>query len=392
MASLKYVVSVLAVAGSALAQNGCSADSNTIQSQGDASALSNCATISGDVIIASEVAGTISLDGVQKINGQLNCTNSFGLTSIEADDLTTIGKGFVLNNLTTLSGLIFPQLTEVDSIQWEALPALQNLTFAQSVQQATNVLISNTQLQSLQGIDLMMVENFNINNNPYLTSITTQLSNITTSLTLQANAKSLVASFPDLQTALNMTFRNISGINVPALSTVNGSLVLDDNFFTSFSAPNLTQCGGISVAGNSQLTNISLPSLTTINGGYQIANNTALLSIDGFQNLKVVAGAIDFSGNFTNASLPALADVKGGFNLQTSATFDCDPFQTDSSNGVIKGTYVCAGKQVDPGTAGHPTSSGASPTKSGSANQQNVNAAAVVGLSSFIGGMLQLVL
>ena len=220
------------------------------------------------------------------------------MSSLEANDLQSIGS-FVLNNLTTLSGLTFPELTAVTTIEWEALPALQNLTFGSQVQMAKNVLITNTQLQSLQGINLQVVDSFNINNNPYLTQVNMNLSNITTSLTLQANAKSLQASFPSLQTALNMTFRNVSSVSVPALSTVNGSLVFDDNFFTGFSAPNLTTSGGISFVGNSQLTNISLPMLTTINGGYQIANNTALLSVDGFQQLKTVAGAIDFSGNMT---------------------------------------------------------------------------------------------
>ena len=92
-----------------------------------------------------------------------------------------------------------------------------------------------------------------------------------------------------------------------------------------------------------------------------------------------------------SVSLPAIADVRGGFNLQTSATFDCSAFQTDSSNGVIKGTYVCAGKQANPGTAGSPTStsSSASPTKSGDANsQRNVNAMVVVGFSAVVAGML----
>ena len=205
----------------------------------------------------------------------------------------------MLNNLTTLSNLIFPELTTVDSIQWQALPALQNLTFASKVSKAANVLITNTQLQSLQGIDLMVVDNFNINNNPYLTSVEVQLVNITTSLTIQANSRNLVASFPYLQTALNMTFRNVSEVKGPSLLTVNGSLIVDDNLFESFTAPNLTKSGGFVFVGNPNLKNISLPQLTQIGGGFQIANNSKLLNIDGFKNLKTVDGAIDFSGNFT---------------------------------------------------------------------------------------------
>ena len=81
--------------------------------------------------------------------------------------------------------------------------------------------------------------------------------------------------------------------------TVNGSLIVDDNLFESFTAPNLTKSGGFVFVGNPNLKNISLPQLTQIGGGFQIANNSKLLNIDGFKNLKTVDGAIDFSGNFT---------------------------------------------------------------------------------------------
>ncbi|KAI9828984.1 MAG: hypothetical protein M1832_000007 [Thelocarpon impressellum] len=391
MSALKYLIPVLAAAGGAFAANGCTSPENVIQNQGDATALANCETISGDVIIAPEVAGTIQLDGVQKINGDLNCTKATGLTGLLANDLETIGGGFILTGLTRLSGLTFPQLTAVDSIQWQALGALQNLSFTSTVSKAKNVLISDTQLQSLQGINLEVVDNFNINNNRYLTTMDVQLKNISTSLTVQENARSLVASFPNLQTALNMTFRNCSDVKLPSLSTVNGTMVFSNVGFKSFGAPNVTKSGGISFVGNPELTNISLPLLTTIEGGYQIANNSGLLIVNGFRQLKTVAGALDFSGNFTDVSLPALSDVKGGFNLQTSAEFDCGPFQSAANSGVVKGTFVCAGKQIAPGTAGNPTSSAGSPKKTGAATSRySVSAFAVVGLSSAVVGLLHL--
>ena len=67
----------------------------------------------------------------------------------------------------------------------------------------------------------------------------------------------------------------------------------------SFAAPNLTTCGGLIFVDNTELTNISLPMLTSINASYQIANNTQLKIINGFQKLSIIGGALDFNGNFT---------------------------------------------------------------------------------------------
>jgi len=222
------------------------------------------------------------------------------LSTLSADSLSTIGKNFHLTGLTTLQTLNFARLTAVDTILWSALPELQNLTFASKVSRAANVLITNTQLNSLNGIDLQTVDSFNINNNPYLTSIDTQLGNITKALTIEANGRRLTASFPNLEWAYNMTFRNCSDVKLPSLTAVNGSMGFYENFFTSLAAPNLTTIGqSLVFDDNAQLTNISLPMLKQISGGYQIANNSALKVIDGFQALQVVAGALDFSGNFT---------------------------------------------------------------------------------------------
>lgn len=262
--------------------------------------MASCSTFSGDIVIASTAAQTVELNGIQQISGSLTCVGAKDLTTLSADSLTSIGKNFVLTNLTTLQTLSFAKLSKVDTIQFNALPELQNLTFPSRITEAADVLITNTQLNSLAGIDLQTVDQFNVNNNPYLTTIETQLGNITKSLLIEANGKRLSASFPNLQWAFNMTFRNCSEIRVPSLTAVNGSMGFYENYFSSFAAPNLTTVGqSLVFDNNAQLTNVSLPKLKTIGGGYQIANNTQLKVIDGFQALQTVGGALDFSGNFT---------------------------------------------------------------------------------------------
>ncbi len=292
----------LADEDSSTAQNGCSAPTNTIQNSGDAEALSNCETLSGDLIIAEQTAGTIRLPGIRRIEGSLICREATELTSIEAPQLSIIDRNFELNGLTILSNLNFPALGSVGRIQWTALPALEELSFTSEVTRAQDISITNTYLKSLDGINLEQVRTFEVTNNRYLTKMDLQLGNITQQLTIQGNSRDLVVAFPNLDWAFNMTFRNCSQVNLPSLASVNGSMGFFDNYFESFSAPNLTRTGpggSLVFVSNSRLTNISIPRLTAIGGTYQIANNTRLQKIDGFPDLKTVGGAIDFSGNFT---------------------------------------------------------------------------------------------
>lgn len=82
--------------------------------------------------------------------------------------------------------------------------------------------------------------------------------------------------------------------------------------------------------------------------------------------------------------------------MQTSASnFSCSTFDTDRKNKVMKGTYVCAPGQSKPGGAGtrpSGTSSGSKPSGSSAAGHLDVNYPAIIGGTSILAGLLQLVL
>jgi len=218
-------------------------------------------------------------------------------------------------------------------------------------------------------------------------------------LDIEANdgfSSGLTTSFPQLETAMNLTFRNCSSVSLPSLANVSQYLGFYGNTMQTFIAPNLTTTGGLVFVDNTALTNISIPGLQSVNGSYQIANNTMLKQINGFEKLATVKGALDFNGNFTDVELPSLALVAGAFNLQTSANFDCSGFQADkSSKNIIKGNYVCSGAVAKPGGAGTKPSStsGSSPTKSSSADAVVIPPfPALMGLTSMFAGLLQFIL
>lgn len=396
MSVLKYILPVLAVVGAVSAQE-CTGTS-TIQNSGDASAIASaCETYSGDIVIATGTTDNIALDGIQEIDGNLIARNVSRIREISSNTLTTITGEFELNELQILSSLNFPSLTNVEIIRWIALAGLQALSFTSQVTQASVVDIQNTQLNSLEGINLELVDRFLIVSNTFLREITLQLGSISDALLIEGNAENLAVSFPELEWAFNITMRNCSSINVPALNTVNGSMGLYGGTFEGFAAPALTSVGeSLSIVSNDALTNISFPELTEVGGGLQVANNTQLDSINGFPVLETVGGALDFNGNFSEAALPALEDVRGAFNMQSSEDIEelCAGYEDMAGrNDVIKGEFTCEGNQERPGGADStPTSSGdgSSSTDESLASHFGMSSASLLGISGVVAAVLGL--
>lgn len=367
---MRLAVPMLAAAGSAYAA--CSASgTTTIQNSGDATAMASCKTFSGTIAIETGAAGPIALDGIQKLDGDLVIRNNSQIQQISAADMEEMGT-FELNDVQRLTTVTFPKLKTVSKLTWNALPNLQQLGFDGEITKASEINIQNTQLQSLQGINVEQVDTIYIANNRYINEISMQLGNVSTSVILEANNPEVNVTFPNLIWAFNMTFRNCSSIEVASLESLNGSLGLYGNVITDFAAPNLTEIGGaLAIVSNTELTNISFPQLTKVGDNLQVANNTKLRELTGFPLLKTISGALDFNGNMSKVALPALNDVKGAFNIQSTGDIQetCDTdFKPLKSKSKIQGKYECVGSVEKPGGAGTtPTTTGANSKKTGAA-------------------------
>lgn len=388
------------VAAAQTSTSACSQATTTISAQADVSALASCSTYTGNIVIAPAVSGTLDLSGPEQIVGDLVVVDAINLISLTSSSVGSISGTFNLTGLTTLTTLQFSDLTSVGNIAWSALPVLQTLTFPSTISSAKNVLITNTFLNTLDGINLQTVASLDINNNQRLQTFSTQLANATSLINIEANGNNLDVEFPNLISAANLTFRNVSGVSIPSLKSVNGSLGFYGNYITELSCPNLTivglttatNTGSLAIVGNAMLQNVSFPLLQTVEGADQIANNTALMNIS-MPALKTVGGAIDFSGNFSSVDLGSLSLVSGGFNLQSSGNVDCSPFDSDHTKNIILGTYTCQGNSTDVKSGvGSSTSTGSSSsaTSKGAAASYNVNEA-VAGLS-VVGGLLSMLL
>ncbi|KAK9429963.1 hypothetical protein V1505DRAFT_139940 [Lipomyces doorenjongii] len=324
----KLFLSALAIASIVNAATSvCNETSITANVQSDLDNLSGCTTFGGDIILSPTLT-TATINGIQTISGNLICNNNTQITSISAPSLQKIGGTFQLSQLTILNTLSFPRLSSIGSINWVTLPAVSGLSFTTGVTSCQDVIISDTDLSSLTGINLTTVSKLDINNNLNLNDIEMGLTEATYQVDISFNGNTA----------------DVSSVSTPILSVVNASYLLISNVFSSFSAPNLTTVGGLSIDENLSLTNISFPKLTTIGGsGLQVANNTKLSSITGFPNLTTVNGAIVLDGNFSNASFPSLTLVRGAVNIDSNDDFDCSSFNSLNSKGGIRGNdYKCA--------------------------------------------------
>lgn len=393
MAFQKFILPTLALCGYALAQ--CDGDI-TIENNQDAEAIADCVTYEGNIVISEVATGTIQLNGVRAIDGDLTCDNATGLNSISSDQLATISGKFDLSRLTILSGLQFDALQAVNEINWVSLAQLQSLNFGRGISKANKVQISDTGLTSLNGIELEGVAEMNINNNRYMTEVDVNaLKNVTRALTFAANSDELKISLPNLESAANLTFINVSDVSMPSLSEVGGAMGFYFNTFESFSAPNLTETGSdIAFVSCANLNNISFPELTIIGGGFLVANNSELTEVNGFPQLKTIAGALDFAGVMEEVKMPKLGDVRGGSNVQstTDKTELCDAFNQAAQKKIIKGSSVCKVNEDNPETIDGTSTSGESSSSSSSEGAANPAvfdpSAPLTGLTALIAALL----
>lgn len=125
------------------------------------------------------------------------------------------------------------------------------------------------------------------------------LETVTSAINIPANGDDLLLSLPLLTSAFDASFRNVSELSIPALATVNGSLLLQGNNIDTFSAAALKAVeSNLAFPSNSYLVNISLPALTTIGGNVTLYDNENLTSVS-FTEPETVDGAVNMSGTYT---------------------------------------------------------------------------------------------
>lgn len=324
--------------------SGCSFKSAfTATAQSDLDKLAGCEAVQGDIVITGDL-GSASIANVKAIYGDLQVYNSSNLQFFAADSVTTITGSLKLHSLYVLSSLSFGSLSSVGAINWVTLPNLVQ-TGLSEVTDCNSILISDTQLSALTGLNPTNVESFNINNNLNIETIDSNIETVSNALTIAFNNQDAEVSFNDLVWANNLTFYSVSSISMDSITAVNKSAGFFESSFDELSFPLITSIGGdLTIENNDNLNHIDFSNVTSIGGGLVIVNNTDLLSIDNIDAIKSVEGAVVLKGDFDNCTMKALKTVRGAFDLETTGYADCAPFKKLSKNGGIQGSFECKAK------------------------------------------------
>lgn len=157
----------------ALAQSSgslCSRDLQ-VQSQSDLDGISGCQTFTGTITIANTSLTSITLAGVQLVNGNLLLSNNLAAGHISFPSLQGVTGQLSLTNHNVLSTLDMPAFTGVDSFSISVAPALNALAFPQGLNQANNIQITDTYIKNLAGLNFSTVGTISVSDNLYLKQV-----------------------------------------------------------------------------------------------------------------------------------------------------------------------------------------------------------------------------
>lgn len=366
------VVASLASTTSIEVASGCSFSSTfTATAQADLDRLSGCEAVQGDIVLKGDL-GSAAIANVKVIYGNVDVFNATSLVAFTADSLTTITGELKLTGLTVLSTLSFANLESVGAINWVTLPNLIN-TGLSKVTECNSILISDTQLYSLDGINPLNVEIFNVNNNFNMASISSNIETVSNALTVAFNGDDTVVAFDNLIWANNLTFYSVSSISMENIQGVNKSAGFFESAVEELEFPLITSIGGdLTIENNDDLTAIDFSNVTAIGGGLVIANNTNLESIENIDSIKTVQGAVILKGTFDNVTMTDLRTVRGAFDLETTGHADCSPFNALAKKGSIQGDFVCKAAKVSSSSSSSSTK-GSTKTSSGDDSSDSDN-------------------
>ncbi|KOS21572.1 Meiotic expression up-regulated protein 10 [Escovopsis weberi] len=359
-----------------------------------------CDVVDANIRVDPAVNGDLVIEGPKQIKGDLIIANATSLISISSNSINSIQGTFSMINLELLSSLNLASLNSLSGLTLTKLPQLSSLSFSPSgITKANDILIQDTFLSNLDGLNIVEVDSFVVTNNRKLTKIDSGLTNITSLLAVNNNGPQMSITMSRLQSAAEIQLSNIQTFVVPVLGRVLDSLKFDQNpDLKIFTADNLTTIGeSMTFINNKMLTNVSFPVLTRV-GDFTIQNNTALEILNGYPKLETITGGAIVGGSFKEVELPQLKDVKGGMTVTSTTDIAdfCQFFDDLKSHGAIQGSEKCTSNNAkaneggEGGTTGHGSSGSGNSTSGSSAVGSSASQMALVLGLTVLAGIAQL--
>jgi hypothetical protein len=279
----------------------CNNATTTLHNTADALALAACKTFTGDVVIATEYAPTVLLNGVEEVIGSVILANNSQVTTAAADSLKSVTNDVVLDTLPLLANISLPMWSSVNTLILNKIPAPNALNMQTTVQQVTNLYITDTTLETLFGLLLQsaQMDNLQITGNKYLSNCWFGVGNVTQQVTILDNSGTMALTLPNLTYAYNINISNASSVDIPLLKSVSQSLDISWNTFQNLSLPNLSYVGQeVNIANNAEMTELALDDLVNVQGGFSLVSNAQLEDLGGLSRLNYIGGNLNLDGDF----------------------------------------------------------------------------------------------
>lgn len=309
-----------------------------ILSQADLDQIAGCQEIQGDLIFDNFPDTLIRIDALNRLEGSIHVLRSPSLLRFEAQSLEVVTETIQMDRLQSLAMITIPLLVSVKNLDLEVLPLLTFMDLG-SVANVGRLVLSDTALLTLSGLNSTNMTDFDVNNNRFMESIEIGVQEISGVLHISGNGRNIRVDMSQLRAANNITVNNVQALKLDGLEDVLESVSILENTFTSLSFPRLARVGGlVRLADNNVLTNVEVDSLTDIGGGLLIVNNTILNNINFFPSLSVIGGGLDIEGDVQQTSWPELRLIKGAANMiSTSNIFDCSQWLNGEVKNAMRG-------------------------------------------------------
>ena len=379
----------------------CSFSDFTATASSQVSQVAACETAAGNIVINGDAFGSVELTGLQQLYGDLAIRNVTKAQTINAPTLQLVSGDFEVNACTVLSNLNLAQLTTVGTLELNALPALESTGLSAGLTSAESIIVSDTGLNHLTGINVYQLKVFNVNNNNDIDSIDSGLQEVTDTIDISYNAEKVDVNLDQLTSAKNIVLQQVNSFHAPNLTVANGSISVTSSSLEKLELAQLKSIGNaLALNKNEDLEELDFPKLTTIGGALQISDNDHLKSLEAFKNITSIGGTVNINGSFDNGTFDSLTKVAGGFILKIDGDLSCSAFNKLNSNGDVKGDkFQCQDQQTtsssssakknsessdssdssDTGSSSDSSSSSSS-SSSGSASKSNDASSSRVGL------------
>lgn len=288
------------------------------------------------------------MTGLQQLYGDLAIRNVTKAQTINAPTLQLVSGDLEINACTVLSNLNLAQLTTVGTLELTALPALESTGLAAGLTSAESIIVSDTGLNHLTGINVYRLKVFNVNNNGDIDSIDSGLKEVTDTLDISYNADKVDVNLDELTSAKNIVLQQVNSFNAPNLTVANGSITVTSSSLEKLELAQLKSVGNaIAINKNEDLEELEFPKLTTIGGALQISDNDNLKSLDAFSEVTQIGGTVNINGSFDNGTFDSLTKVAGGFILKIDGDLPCSAFNKLNTKGDVKGDkFQCQDQQT----------------------------------------------